>query len=247
MGDYLLSRTGAEINDFISMKEAGNILNVNSSLTNVKGIFLTAENPSLNIYSSEGYAGGLMAKNLYLGEGYGNYQSDYRFHCDGPALINGDVRTSGTRLTLGYDSDPYISGLLASYNSDLGSITGTIKITLPVLSGACVMQMMEVWVYNYNAQAGSQLIISGYTYEDGHWYNYHCRTSGAYSNGCRVASDGTNMCVLLGTTSTVWNYPKVFMTQYMAGYSDKAHIYRAKPTISIITSETGYYITGTAT
>jgi len=94
MGDYLLSRTGAEINDFISMKEAGNILNVNSSLKNVKGIFLTAENPSLNIYSSEGYAGGLMAKNLYLGEGYGNYNDSYRLHCEGTAKFSGQILTS---------------------------------------------------------------------------------------------------------------------------------------------------------
>lgn len=248
MGDYILTHTGQEVNDFISMRESANTLNVNSNLTNVRGIFKHPDYDTVNFYTDDGYASGIMAKSLYLGEGYGNYYNSFRFHCDGPSYFDGDMRYTGTRLALGQNADPYMDGLIASYDPNVSGVTGTIKITLPIIPGGCVMQIMEVFVFDYSGQSGSQLIISGYTFTDGRWYNYHCRTVGAYSNGCRMANDGSHMCILLGSTSTGWSYPKVWMTRYMAAYTDRAQIYaNGKPTISVITSESGYTITGAAT
>ena len=157
------------------------------------------------------------------------------------------TQQQGYRLFLGASNSVCMDGLLASYYSDSASVTGTIKITLPLLNGHCVMQILEVWIYNYDAQGGSQLVISGYSYTNKDWYNYHCRAVGAYSNGCRMAHDGTNYCILLGTTSTVWKYPKVWLTRWIGGYADCAQMYsNGLPTISLITSESGYTITGSA-
>lgn len=63
---------------------------------------------------------------------------------------------------------------------------------------------------------------------------------GPYSNGVRLAHDGTYNCILLGNTTTSWPYPKVVLNKFMAGYSGYTNVYNNGYEISLITSETGY-------
>ena len=161
-------------------------------------------------------------------------------------IIGTDVRHDGRSIIIRPNDFPIVENV-ASYYSDQGSVTGTFKITLPLNNGDCVMQILELYLYDYNSQAGNLLIISGYTYINKDWYNYSCRATGHYSKGCRMAFDGTNYCVLLGTTSTTWNYPKLWLSKWIGGYSNRMSIVnKGLPTISLITSESGYIITGSA-
>ena len=161
-------------------------------------------------------------------------------------VIGTDVRHDNRTIIVRPNDFPIVENV-ASYYSDTSSLTGTMKITLPLVNGDCVMQMLEIYLYDYSAQAGNLLLISGYTYTDQKWYNYSCRATGHYSLGCRMAFDGTHYCILLGTTSTVWHYPKIWIAKWIGGYSQRMKIVtEGLPTISLITSESGYTITGTA-
>ena len=53
----------------------------------------------------------------------------------------------------------------------------------------------------------------------------------------RLAHDGTVNCILLGTTSTIWYYPKVLVAHVLAGYSNTTG-WDSGWTTSIITDET---------
>lgn len=162
----------------------------------------------------------------------------------GALNISGILHTSNPEYTV-LDSG-YIMTNCAAYATDTSSVTGTLKITLPLSNGHTVMQMIEVWIYDYSSLSGSQLIISGYTYSDSKWYNYACKIQGNYNRGCRMAFDGSKYCILLGTTSTTWSYPQIFIPKYYGGFSQRTHVHDSRPTISFITSESGYTITGSA-
>ena len=266
MADFKLNYTGAQINTLLEKvngissftgTQINTILgNANSWLTSTglknnitvgPNIKLPSGETTLGLFTSDGSAINLKSGRLGLGDSYTALDlTNYRFHCNGNALLVGET-THYDRIYYPHNTALPCLENLAYYNSDADTVTGTIKITLPTTSGKVVMQMMEVWVYNYNAQSGSQLIISGYTYSDNKWYNYNCKIQGSYSNGCRLAYDGTHHCVLLGTTSTHWAYPKVWFKTWMGGYGHKMDwVNGGAPTISVITSESGYTITGTA-
>lgn len=54
----------------------------------------------------------------------------------------------------------------------------------------------------------------------------------------RLAHDGTNNVLLLGTTSTIWNYPKITISEFIAGHSNITG-WESGWTIAPITDETG--------
>ena len=129
---------------------------------------------------------------------------------------------------------------LAFYENNASSYTGTIKITLPHTTSNMVMQMFKIIVYDYNGNSGATVQVSGYTYNDKKWYNYAASVLGTFTKGIRLAYDGTNYCILLGTTSTAWNYSKVILADIYSGYGT---IPTSGYAISLITSESGYTIT----
>lgn len=127
---------------------------------------------------------------------------------------------------------------LACYESGSSSIDGTIKIKLPNTTN--VMMVLRIIVYDYSTDAGAELLISGCVYSD-KWYNYSASVVGSYTKGIRLAYDGTNYCILLGTISTTWDYTKVVLADIYSGYTVQP--ISGGYDISLITSESGYTVT----
>ena len=147
-------------------------------------------------------------------------------------IVNGSQAFSSTNVRY-YNN-------LAQYNNSVASNTGTMKIALPK-TWSNTMMRMRIEGYNYSSGVGAwEVIVSGYSYSAGTaWINYTAEIKGsAPFTQVRLAHDGTNIVVLLGDTSTVWNYPKIVVSEFTAGHSNITG-WGSGWTIGTITSEAG--------
>ena len=161
--------------------------------------------------------------------------------------FNGTANITGTLL--GVESLVARSGRInnfSGYFDNSGNpATGTICITLPN-GWTSSMNIYEIWIYEYNTTANASVItIGGYNYTGGGtasnagWKNIGYHTKGSYSKGVRLAYNGSKCVILLGTTTTTWSYPKVYLKTVYTGHNSQT-IWGGTSTISLITSETGY-------
>jgi len=135
----------------------------------------------------------------------------------------------GVRANKGFSNDT--DGLKLSYpgggsNVALGNsgTVGSIKITLPV-SWSNTMMRMTIKVYEYTTNESFTLVCGGYNYGTGSgWLNefaYIESQAGLDRNfTVRMGHDGTNCCIYIGELASVWQYPKVFVTDFEAGFSN---------------------------
>ncbi|WP_449602464.1 phage tail-collar fiber domain-containing protein [Paenibacillus sp. Marseille-Q9583] len=132
--------------------------------------------------------------------------------------------------------------LAGYYEGNTNSVTGTIKITLPV-GYTSAMLNIKIRGYNYTASGGSwELNLGGYNFSGGSWGNVSAEITGKPPfNNVRFAYDGSKCCILLGATSTIWAYPQIEISEVVASHSGASGL-GSGWTIGIITSETG--ITG---
>ena len=112
---------------------------------------------------------------------------------------------------------------VASFNF-VGADTGTMKITLPQ-GWTNTMMTMVIKGYNYSSIGGWEVHVSGYNYgpTSAAWVNTKAEILGsAPFNQVRLAYDSatSKVVVLLGTTTTAWSYPKVEVTDFIAGHSN---------------------------
>lgn len=112
---------------------------------------------------------------------------------------------------------------VAHTSRSVSSVTGTLKITLPKNWSNTMMKMsIEGYEYSGSNRGRSWTVtVGGYNYASStQWINYFAQIDGAARfNSVRLAHDGTNNVILLGTTSSSWSYPKVVVTDFMAGHS----------------------------
>ena len=126
---------------------------------------------------------------------------------------------------------------LASRTFTQSSVTGTICINLPN-GWINSMNMYEIYVYEYTSSiGGSRILVSGYNYSgDSNWVNYKYTSEGNYNRGVRLGYKDGKCCILLGTTTSVWAYPQVYIANVYAGYS-KVDSWKRGYTIEVLTSE----------
>ncbi|MBS7660554.1 tail fiber protein [Pseudomonas lalucatii] len=131
-----------------------------------------------------------------------------------------------------------------------GAVNGTIKITLPK-SWSNTMMRLRIAVYDYTDGYGAaELLVSGYTpTANSAWYYTSAQAVGLHKFGAtvRFGHDGTNCCILLGTTGTAHSYPKVVVENMLAMYSGVDDTWRSGWSISRITSEAGITVTAAGT
>ena len=138
------------------------------------------------------------------------------------------VSGEGIAYFEGVGRDTYIaypSGATFTYGS--GSITGVIKITLPVKACSTMMHM-KITIYNYVDETSSTYYVAGYNYSDGNWYNCTAYSLRQGANGfgnlkVRFGNDGSKDCIYIGETSTVWSYPNVVVSDVLIGHSTQSH------------------------
>ena len=130
-----------------------------------------------------------------------------------------------------------IKKIVAQYTSDSSGVTGIIKISLP--SGwSAAMMGIEIDVYDYSRNAYSKVLVGGYNYATPAWYNTSVSILGNHGYNVRLGYDGSKCCILLGSTTYVWYYPKVVVRNVMSAYSGYMSLNGTWNT-SVITTESG--------
>ena len=102
-------------------------------------------------------------------------------------------------------------------------VTGAIKITLPV-SWSNTMMRMTIKVYDYSANKSFTVVCGGYNYgPSSAWINefaYIESQGGVDVNySVRFGYDGSKCVIYIGELTTVWSYPKVYVTDVQLGFS----------------------------
>ena len=104
--------------------------------------------------------------------------------------------------------------------SKVGDCTGHLKITLPV---SWTSHMLSFWVdvFNYSTGKSVSFRVGGYNYSgSGSWVNVSVdQVGGLEEYTVYFGHDGSKCCIWIGTTSTVWEYPKVVVRDLMVGYT----------------------------
>jgi hypothetical protein len=110
-----------------------------------------------------------------------------------------------------------------AYSSNTPSITGALVIELPSFSGF-TNQMLTFIIKGFTYTSGSawELFGGGYAYNSGSWNSFYAETKGnppfsTINLGWNPAT-GRHI-IVLGTISTSWVYPKIYVTEFTAGFS----------------------------
>ena len=135
----------------------------------------------------------------------------------GPLAPNGGISHVG--------ADGYISYLEGLYNNTSGTVTGFLRITLPV-SWTNTMMKFVVSIYNYVGDESADYYISGYNYAGtAQWCACTAvcigKAGAAHSNlSVRFGHDGSKCAINIGESSTVWNYPQVKVHDLLLGFNN---------------------------
>ena len=109
-----------------------------------------------------------------------------------------------------------------SYVVQSPTVTGAIKITLPV-SWTNTMMRMTIKVYEYTTNESFTIVCGGYNYSSTVWYSQFAYIESSAKKDrnftVRFGHDGTKCCVYIGELASSWGYPQVFVTEFEAGYN----------------------------
>lgn len=130
-----------------------------------------------------------------------------------------------------------IKKIVTQYTSDSDAVTGIIKINLPT-GWSATMMGIEIDIYDYSGNAYSKVLVGGYNYATQAWYNTSVSILGSYDYKVRLGYDGSKCCILLGSTTHVWHYPKVVVRNVLSAFSGYAAL-DGTWTTSVITTEAG--------
>ena len=140
-----------------------------------------------------------------------------------------------------------ISNPIGATYSGGNNDTGAIKITLPQ-SWTATMMRFEVDVYLYDSAKNFKLIVGGYNHSTSStWVNYFAQILGntTSDNRVRFGHDGTKCCIVIGETTSEWDYPKISVKNFQAGYQHyTVDEWDDGWDIDVITSTSGITFTG---
>lgn len=139
--------------------------------------------------------------------------------------VNG-VIGDGSFVTEGSDSVYGVVRVVNPTGADMyqrtATVTGAIKITLPV-TWTSTMMSMTIQVYEYGANESFTVRVGGYNYmSNSAWLNTHASITGSSSIDrnytVRFGHDGSKCCIYIGETTSQWTYPQVAVTEFMGGF-----------------------------
>lgn len=110
----------------------------------------------------------------------------------------------------------------ASFRTSTSSITGAIKITLPV-SWTSTMLRFTVKIYDYGIGKSFTVDIAGYNQAAStQWLNASAYITAQPGQDrdftVRFGHDGSKCCVYIGETSSVWTFPQVSVIDFEGGF-----------------------------
>jgi hypothetical protein len=208
----------------------------NTIVSFIEGMNLD-ENSKLNIRGELAAGTGLNSANFSLsgvpvlgvnaGTGINYLRGDtLEFQNNAGNVTRAILKDTGLSVTSVYD--PTITRITnpggGSYVTGIASVTGALKIVLPVgMTGTMIR--MTIKVYEYNSAGSFEINCGGYNYPTGNtWANnpfaYIINTPGVNRNyNVRFGyTAGGKAVIYIGELNTVWNYPQVFVTDVQLGY-----------------------------
>ncbi len=102
-----------------------------------------------------------------------------------------------------------------SYND--ATVTGAIKITLPQ-GRSHTMLRFRVAIYNYKTDESTTIELGGYTHSN-QWHKTFAHLSGK-AHKIRFSYVAGKSVVYIGESNTLWKYPKIAVTEVIAGHSN---------------------------
>jgi hypothetical protein len=172
-------------------------------------------------------------------------------------LENGSTGTSTSPIVLQNSptlATPIIGSNFVEYRHVLdldvtaSAKTGTLKLILP---NANRTAQNFLWVrvtgYDFSTYGAWEAICGGQVHGgSGPWQNCTATILGTPPfTSVRFADDGTNACILLGTTTTTWEYPDFSVDVWVGNQA--ATGWNTGWTTAFVTSEAGYTIYATPT
>ena len=137
------------------------------------------------------------------------------------------LHVSGSTISTSFTDPSYyriVNPGGASYVTTAATVTGALRIKLPLL-GSYGMIQMTVKIYQYSTGQSTTLVIGGYSYYDVGTVTYLWANVFAYQMGdtfrdinVRFGNDGGADCIWIGETTDVWDYPQVFVTDVQVGF-----------------------------
>lgn len=115
------------------------------------------------------------------------------------------------------------------YTTTTSSLTGYLKITLPV-SWTNAMIRFTVDIYDYSNDNTVTYIIGGYNYSDSpgwHSTSAQCISKWGTSKSnldVRFGHDGSKCAIYIGAANTSWSYPQVIVRDVLIGYGQASQI-----------------------
>ncbi|OME05976.1 hypothetical protein BSK60_33010, partial [Paenibacillus odorifer] len=152
-----------------------------------------------------------------------------------------DVVTNETMSIRSYGSNVTKYGNVASYFMGAANYVGTLKIKLPV-GWTSAMMHIKITGYDYSSRGAWEITLGGYNFTTG-WTMLSASvttmngTSLPFSS-VRFAYEGGKCCILLGNTTTAWQYPSIEVTEVLASASG-ANTLGGSWYVDITTDESG--------
>jgi Domain of unknown function (DUF1983) len=135
----------------------------------------------------------------------------------------------------------------AALSANAANQPGALVITLPQ-SWTNTMMKMVIDVFVYSQSKSFSVACGGYNYNGTPmWYNESAQIMGSTSSNNRVrfGHDGTKCVIVIGDATDVWQYPKVIVRDFQAGYSNySVSQWESGWAVSLVTDLTGYTFTG---
>jgi hypothetical protein len=162
-------------------------------------------------------------------------------------VLTGPIVRNGTGVKT------YDQVLNKAVGGGAANITGTLKIVLPVGFNDTMIKL-RVSIFDYAAnKSNTELLLAGYNYlATPSWVNVSATTNGGLTSSIgqsvRFAHDGTNNCILIGTTASIWQYPSLSINDVQLSYTGSTLAGWDTGTwdASIVSTETGLTVTATA-
>lgn len=132
----------------------------------------------------------------------------------------------------------------ASESRNTSNLAGAICINLPQ-GWTNTMMKMVIDVYNYQLDRSFSLEVGGYNYTgNSTWINTFANLTGSTLADNRVRfgiNPSGKCCIVIGETTSTWQYPKIRVRDFIAGYSNYGiSLWDDGWLVDIITDLTGY-------
>lgn len=114
----------------------------------------------------------------------------------------------------------------AYFSTGNGTLTGAIEIQMPAANlHNNTMMMFYIDIFNYSENETQTILVGGYNYNGGagspEWFNTSAVSLGGNRDlNVRFGHDGIRNIIWIGETSTVWNYTKVRVRDFMGGWNN---------------------------